>query len=55
MNIDALTQPRLSLLVDQADIAADQLSPLFNSGSVTVQAYRRLRWGAKTGLLLEAA
>jgi hypothetical protein len=47
--------PRLRLLVDQADLAADTLQPLVHSGNVTVQAYRKLRWGGKTGLLLAAA
>jgi len=28
---------------------------MLQSASVTVQAYRKLKWGTKTGLLLEAA
>jgi hypothetical protein len=45
----------LRLLVDQADMSADVLQPLLFSSTVTVQAYRRLRWGNRNGLLLEAA
>jgi hypothetical protein len=47
--------PRLQLLVSQADVSAEMLQPLLQSGNVTVQTYRKLRWGGKTGLLLEAA
>ena len=54
-SIDAHATPQLRLLVDHADATADLLQPLLASGNVTVQAYRKLRWGAKTGLLLEAA
>lgn len=53
--IDAHQFPRLHLLVDQADASADALQPMLQSGHVTVQAYRRLRWGDRTGLLLDAA
>ncbi|MGN6626336.1 MAG: hypothetical protein ACTHLN_06925, partial [Tepidisphaeraceae bacterium] len=54
-SIDAHAMPQLRLLVDHADTTADVLQPLLATGNVTVQAYRKLRWGAKTGLLLEAA
>jgi len=53
--IDAHQFPRLRLLVDQADASADALQPMLQSAHVTVQAYRRLRWGDRTGLLLDAA
>lgn len=53
--IDAARPVRLRLLVDQADLSAEALRPLLQTGHVTVQAYRRLRWGGKSGLLLEAA
>lgn len=53
--LDAERQPRLRLLVDQADSRADVLQPMLGSEHVTVQAYRRLRWGTKMGLFLEAA
>ena len=53
--IDAHSLPQLRLLVDQADLSAQILQPMLESGHVSVQAYRKLRWGAKTGLLLEAA
>lgn len=55
MNIDAAAMPRLHLFVDQSDVSAQQLAPIFQSNNVTIQTYRRLRWGSKTGLLLEAA
>ena len=55
MSIDPAAPPRLRLLVDHADLSAEILQPMLQSNRVTVQAYRRLRWGAKTGLLLEAA
>jgi hypothetical protein len=53
--IDGATTPRLRLLVDQADLSAETLRPMLESAHVKVQAYRRLRWGGKAGLLLEAA
>jgi hypothetical protein len=53
--IDTAQAPRLRLLVDHADVAADVLQPMLQSDHVTVQAYRKLRWGGKTGLFLEAA
>ncbi len=54
-SLDAHALPRLELLVNHADMTADVLQPLLSSGYVTVRAYRKLRWGEKTGLLLEAA
>jgi hypothetical protein len=53
--IDTEQPPRLRLLVDQSDVTAEVLQPMLQSGHVTVQSYRRLRWGGRTGLLLEAA
>lgn len=53
--IDALRLPRLRLLIDHADVSAELLQPMLQSGNVTVQAYRKIRWGEKLGLLLEAA
>lgn len=55
MSIDAHQLPRLHLLVDHADMSADVLQPMLQSASVVVHAYRKLRWGNRTGLLLEAA
>jgi hypothetical protein len=55
MSIDAHQFPRLHLLVDHADMSAQVLQPIMQSSSVTVHAYRKLRWAGKTGLLLEAA
>ena len=53
--IDTNQPPRLRLLVDQSDLSADVLQPVFQSEHVTVQSYRKLRWGDRTGLLLDAA
>jgi hypothetical protein len=53
--VDATRLPRLRLIVDQADMSADLLQPMLQNGQITVQTFRRLRWGGKTGLLLEAA
>lgn len=53
--IDTNQPPRLRLLVDHSDLSADALQPVLQSGHVTVQSYRKLRWGGKTGLLLDAA
>ena len=47
--------PQLSLLVDRADAGAATLEPMLQSGNVTIETYRKLKWGGKTGLLLEAA
>jgi hypothetical protein len=55
MAIDAHRHPQLRLLVDHADRTADTLQPMLHSATVTVESYRRLRWGGRTGLLLDAA
>ncbi|HLL90824.1 MAG TPA: hypothetical protein VK324_16100 [Tepidisphaeraceae bacterium] len=55
LSIDAHQYPRLRLMVEQSDLSAEVLQPLMQSGTVTIQAYRKLRWGDRTGLLLEAA
>lgn len=54
-SIDAHQLPHLRLLVDRADLSAATLQPLLASSNVTVHTYRKLRWGPRTGLLLEAA
>lgn len=46
---------RLHLLVSHADADADALRPLLGTGRVSVQRYRRLTWGGRCGVLLEAA
>lgn len=53
--IDAHAMPRLRLMVDHADTSADVLSTIVQNPAVEVNAYRTLRWGTRTGLLLEAA
>jgi hypothetical protein len=53
--IDPQQTPRLRLLVDRADLSADILQPLLQSQHISVQAYRKLRWGQKLGVFLEAA
>jgi hypothetical protein len=55
MAIDAHAMPHLSVLIDQSDTTAELLQPLLSAAHVTVRTYRKLRWGGKTGLLLEAA
>lgn len=55
LSIDTNQLPQLSLLIDQSDSAASTLRPILQSGQVTVQTYRTLRWSGKRGLLLEAA
>jgi hypothetical protein len=53
--IDADAAPRLRLVVDRADAGADLLLPMSENQNVTVQTYRKLKWGGRVGLLLEAA
>ena len=53
--IDPNQTPGLRLLVDRADLTADVLQPMLQSEHITVQAYRKLRWGEKRGVFLEAA
>lgn len=55
LNIDAKSLPRLVLAVDQADANGGGLATLLQGADVSVRTYRRLRWGEKTGLLLQAA
>ena len=53
--IDVQQMPVLRLLVDQSDSTAEVLRPLFQVNTCSVQTYRRVRWGERTGLLLNAA
>ena len=53
--IDAHQSPHVRLVVDENDLHADALQPLFQVETVTIQTYRRVRWGERRGLLLEAA
>lgn len=53
--LDDAADVSLHLLVSHADVNADALRPLMTTGRVTVQTYRRLTWGGRSGLLLEAA
>jgi hypothetical protein len=53
--VDAKQMPHLRLLVDQADLNAEVLQPIFQVNTVTICSYRKLRWGERNGLLLEAA
>jgi hypothetical protein len=54
MNIDAGALPRLMLFADAAASTGRELGAILGGGNVTVQTYRKLRWGEKTGLLLAA-
>ena len=53
--IDSKLSPRIRLLVDRADLTADALHPMLQSEHVTIQSYRKLRWGERLGVFLEAA
>jgi hypothetical protein len=53
--IDAGAAPMLQVFVNHADRCAQALAPLVESRQVMIQSYRRLRWGEKKGLLLDAA
>ena len=53
--IDPRQTPRLRLLVDRSDLTADALQTMFQPEHVTIQAYRKLRWGDRLGVFLEAA
>ena len=53
--LDAHQLPHLRLLVDQADADADVLQPIFQADNVSIHTYRHVRWGERTGLLLDAA
>lgn len=53
INIDA--QPRVHMLIDHNDRTAEALKPLLGNDRITIQTYRKLKWGGRTGLLLEAA
>lgn len=53
--IDSAAAPCVRVLVDHNDLSADVLQPLLQSGTVVVQAYRRVKWAGKMGLVLEAA
>ena len=53
--IDPARMVQLRLLVDHADASAAVLHKIMQADHVSIQAYRKLRWGNKTGLFLEAA
>ena len=53
--LDPHQLPHVRLLVDHADLSADVLQPLMQVDTVRIQTYRRIRWGQRTGLLLDAA
>jgi len=55
MNIDATALPKLTLFIDEADSTSGELTVVLQSGSVSIRTFRRLRWGQKTGLVLERA
>ncbi len=53
--INADNEPQMRLFVDHSDLCAQSLAPLLQNPHVRIQPYRRVRWGEKAGLLLEAA
>lgn len=55
LSIDMTKPIRVQLLVDFNDRSATGLMPLLGHDRIAVRCYRRLRWGDRTGLLLDAA
>jgi hypothetical protein len=53
--LDAHQMPHLRLLVAHGDSNAEVLQPLLHANTITIHTYRRLRWGERVGLLLDAA
>ena len=53
--LDSSADVRLHLLVGHDDAGAEALRPLLGASRVTVQTYRKLTWGGRAGVLLEAA
>jgi hypothetical protein len=56
--IDALRPAILRLLMDHATQSggrAEALAAMLQSECVSIRTYRRLKWGGKSGLLLQAA
>lgn len=53
--LDAHQLPHLRLLVDHADLNPEVLKSVLAAETVTLHAFRRVRWGTRRGLLLEAA
>jgi hypothetical protein len=53
--IEPQALPHLRLLMDHRDASAETLRPMLEQAHVAVQTYRKIRWGGRTGLLLEAA
>lgn len=53
--IDPQQAPRLRLLVDESDAGSEALGPMLTGEHVAVQSYRRVKWGGRAGLLLDAA
>lgn len=53
--LDTHQLPHLRLLVEHGQFNAATVSSLFQSATVQIRTYRKLRWGQRIGLLLEAA
>lgn len=53
--LDPHQLPHLRLIVDHADLDAEVLAPIFQVNTVSIHSYRRVKWGQRTGLLLDAA
>lgn len=53
--IDRDTAPLVQLYIDHGDARADALQVLLAGGQVSLHTWRRLRWGQRRALLLEAA
>lgn len=55
LRLNAELEPSLRLIVDHADVSAATLQPMMQQRSVKVETYRRLKWGTRRAVLLEAA
>lgn len=55
LSIDTSVPTKVQLLIDHSDRTAEGIRPLLGNSRITIRSYRKLRWGGRTGLLLDAA
>ena len=55
LSIDGAAPTQVQLLIDHADRTAEGLRPLLGNSRITIRSYRKVRWGGRNGLLLDAA
>jgi hypothetical protein len=53
LKVDVDATPRVRLLVDHADRSASGLAPMLTDARVTIQTYRQVKWGGRSGLMVE--